>query len=606
MSITVIKHRKFWPYGLLSLLLFYLFHWFWKLYSTSPISNPLEDPFGISRLVWTMEHMGDKGWIDLAVTENSFLSGMMGVVCALLFYLRRQTVGTFRYGEEHGSARYATQKELDRLKDKDEDRNMILSQNARMGLYNKRLSFENQVNKNVLVVGGTGDAKTRSIVKPNGLQLNSSFLFTDTKGLLVHELGHAYAQSGFQLKLFDLLTFSNSNKFNVFHYMKSELDIDRVAEAIVTATKRSDNMGEDFWVQAQMLLMRALVGYLYFDSQVSGYEANLPQLADIVRFLKREDPEVEGVMERMFDALEEELPGNYAYKQWQLFNQLFHSDTRNSVYAMVASIVSVFDHDAVRRLVETDNMEIDTWNIQKTAIFVMMPEINPAYQFLTSLLFSTVFDVTFKTADDILLGRRTDIDYPLHIQIEGDEWAQVGKVPNLAAVIAVIRSREISLKMMIQSLSQLEKLYGKEDTKTIINNCGSIVYLGGSDMDTLKWLSERTGTMTIDDRNASENRGRNGSTSIQNSKIKRELLTPHEISTIGVTETLVFVNKHNVFRDKKFDLDSHPRAHLLGNHPKDKTWYRYVRYMSDVEEFRGQVRPSRLIELTEEEVEKVV
>lgn len=603
MSITVLKRRKFWPYILVSVLLFYSFHWLWKLYEVSPVPNPLEDIFGISRIEWTLDHLGEKHWIDFEMTGSSFLAGMVGVTVALMLYLRRQTVGTFRYGEEHGSARYATQEELDRLKDKDEYKNMILSQKARMGLYNRRLSFDRQVNKNVLGVGGTGDSKTRSLIKPNAMQLNSSFLFTDTKGLLVHELGHLFAQAGYNIKIFDVITFLNSNKFNCFRYMRSELDIDRIAEAIVTATQRSDNRGEDFWLQAQMLLMRALIGYLYFDSQVSGYEANLPQLADIVRFLKREDPEVEGVMERMFDALEKELPGNYAYKQWQLFNQLFQSDTRNSVYAMVASIVSVFDHEAVRQLVETDNMEIDTWNIQKTAVFVMMPEVNPAYQFLTSLLFSTVFDVTFKTADDILRGRRTDVDYPLHLQIEGDEWAQVGKVPHLASVIAVIRSREISLKMMIQSKSQLEKLYGKEDTETIINNCGSIIYLGGNDDDTLKWLSERSGPGTIDDRNSSESRSRNGSSSTQNSKIKRELLTPHEISTIGVTETLVFVNKHNVFRDQKFDLDSHPRAHLLGNHPKDKTWYRYVRYMSDIEEFRGQVRPSHLIELTEEEVE---
>lgn len=604
MSIVVVKKRKFWPYALIAILLFYLFHWLWKLYEVSPVPNPLEDIFGISRIEWTLDHLGEKSWIDFAMTGSSFLAGMVGVATALLLYLRRQIVGTFRYGEEHGSARYATQKELDRLKDKDEYKNMILSQKARMGLYNRRLSFDRQVNKNVLGIGGTGDSKTRSIIKPNALQQNSSYLFTDTKGLLVHELGHSLEQAGYNIKIFDVITFLNSNKFNCFHYMRSELDIDRIAEAIVTATKRSDNRGEDFWIQAQMLLMRALIGYLYFDSQVSDYEANLPQLSDIARYLDRQDPEVESVVERMFEDLEKELPDNYANRQWQLF-KLFKSETRTSVYAMVASIVSVFDHDVVRRLVETDNMEIDTWNLQKTAVFVMMPEVNPAYQFLTSLFFSTVFDVTFKTADDILLGRRTDIDYPLHIQIEGDEWAQVGKVPHLAAVIAVIRSREISLKMMIQSKSQLEKLYGKEDTKTIINNCGSIIYLGGSDDDTLKWLSERSGPGTIDDRNISESRSRNGSSSTQNSKIKRELLTPHEISTIGITETLVFVNRHNVFCDQKFDLDSHPRAHLLGEHPKDDTWYRYTRYMSDVEEFRGQVRPSRLIEMTEEEVEKV-
>ncbi|HEL1652566.1 TPA: type IV secretory system conjugative DNA transfer family protein [Streptococcus suis] len=605
MSITKVERRKFWPYALIGVIVAYACHWFFRVYEHSPVADSITDPFGLTRLDWVSQNWSSFPWVNLDFSENSMMAGFFGFLAVTLFYMRKQTPGVYRYGEEHGSARYATQEEIDSLKDEIEDNNMLFSQRSGMGLFNKRLPFDKQINKNVLVIGGTGDWKTRSFVKPNALQRNSSYIFTDTKGLLVHELGKSFEDDGYQIKVFDVITFMNSNRFNVFRYMRSELDIDRVAEAIVTATKKSDHSGEDFWIQAQTLLMRALIGYLYFDSSLSGYVASLPMMADLVRNLKEKD-EAESVVSTLFQELEKELPGNYACKQWALFNELFNGETRNSVYALVAAIVSVFDHDDVRRLVEDDDMEIGTWNIKKTAVFINIPEVNPAYQFLTSLLFSTIFEVTFKTADDILLGRNADIADLLHLQVEGDEIAQVGKVPNLPAIISVTRSREISLKLMIQSLSQLQELYGEKNTKTILNNCGTVVYLGSNDSDTLKWLSERSGRMTINDRNVSENRGRNGSSTLQNAKLGRELLTPHEVATIAPDEALVFIAKHNVFRDKKFDLLRHQRAKELAESPKDKNWYRYVRHMSDIDEFLEGVRPSHAIEATSEEVNQII
>ncbi|HEL1585354.1 TPA: type IV secretory system conjugative DNA transfer family protein [Streptococcus suis] len=604
MSITTIKRRRFLPYLVLGLILFYLFHWCFKLYVLAPEVDRSVDVFALSKLEWCLDNWHTKPLLDLAFTPHSFLAGNLGLLVVLLVYMRPQVTGTYRYNEEHGSARYATQEEIDSLKDEIEDNNMLFSERSGMGLFNKRLPFDKQINKNVLVIGGTGDWKTRSFVKPNALQRNSSYIFTDTKGLLVHELGQSFEDDGYQIKVFDVITFMNSNRFNVFKYMRSELDIDRVAEAIVTATKKSDHSGEDFWQQSQMLLMRALIGYLYFDSRVSEYIANLPMLADMARNLKEKD-ETESIMATLFQELEKEVPGNYACKQWDLFNELYNGETRNSVYAIVASIVSVFDHEAVRRLVEDDNMEIETWNIKKTAVFINIPEVNPAYQFLTSLLFSTIFEVTFKTADDILLGRNTKVSYPLHLQIEGDEIAQVGKIPNLPPIISVIRSREISIKLMIQSLSQLQELYNEKNTKTILNNCGTVVYLGSNDQDTLKWLSERSGKMTLNDRNISESRSRNGSTTVQNAKLGRELLTPHEVATIAPDEALVFIAKHNVFRDKKFDLLKHRRAEELADSPTDPNWYRYVRHMSDIDEFLDGVRPSNQIDITEEEIHSI-
>ncbi|HFU4432856.1 TPA: VirD4-like conjugal transfer protein, CD1115 family [Streptococcus suis] len=602
MSITKVERRKFWPsYALIGFIVAYACHWFFRVYEHSPVADSVTGPFGLTRLDWVGQNWSSFPWVNLDFSENSMLAGFFGFLAVILVYMRRQTLGVYRYGEEHGSARYATQEEIDSLKDEKEDNNMLFSQRSGMGLFNKRLPFDKQINKNVLVIGGTGDWKTRSFVKPNALQRNSSYIFTDTKGVLIHELGSSFESDNYQIKVFDVITFMNSNRFNVFHYMRTELDIDRVSEAIVTATKKSDHSGEDFWIQAQTLLMRALIGYLYFDSSLSGYVASLPMMADLVRNLKEKDG-AESVVTILFQELENELPGNYACKQWSLFNELFNGETRNSVYAMVAAIVSVFDHDDVRRLVEDDNMEIETWNIKKTAVFINIPEVNPAYQFLTSLLFSTIFEVTFKTADDILLGRRNDVSYPMHLQIEGDEIAQVGKIPNLPPVISVIRSREISLKLMIQSLSQLQELYGEKNTKTILNNCGTVVYLGSNDSDTLKWLSERSGKMTINDWNVSENRGRNGSSTLQNAKLGRELLTPHEVATIAPDEALVFIAKHNVYRDKKFDLLKHRRATELAESPKDKNWYRYVRHMSDIDEFLDGVRPSNQIEVTEDDI----
>ena len=353
--------------------------------------------------------------------------------------------------------------------------------------------------------------------------------------------------------------------------------------------------------------MRSLIGYLYFDSQLDHYMPNLGQVTDMIRELRRNHPEAESPVELMFEDLERRCPGNYACRQWSLFNKNFDGQTRASVYAIFATTFSVFDHEQLRKIIEKDTLEIEKWNIEKTAVFIHIPEVDPAYQFLSALLFSTIFDVMMKTADTILLG-----DHPtktkeglLHVQIEADEFGQIGKIPNLPPIISVIRSREISIKMMVQSQSQIEVLYGKENTKTIINNCGAILYLGSNDLDTLKYLSERSGKQTLNDQNYSESRGRNASSSKQNSKIGRELLTPHEVATIGTTEALLFLSKQNVFRDQKFNLDTHPRAYLLSNGPNDDNWYRYKRYLSDIDEWKDQVGEENVIHIGIKEVEEV-
>ena len=354
------------------------------------------------------------------------------------------------------------------------------------------------------------------------------------------------------------------------------------------------------------MIMRALIGYLYFDSKISNYEPSLPQVNDLIIHLERTDPDVESVLEMMFEELNEKIPNNYAYRQFQLFNKSFKGETRNGVKAVIAATFSVFEHDEVRELLQRDTMEIETWNTQKTAVFINVPEVNDAYQFISSLLFSTIFKTTIKTADDIIQGKVNKTLY--HLEIYGDEFAQLGKISNISKYLAVIRSREISMKIILQGLPQLDLVYGKEEAKSIMANCSTMLYLGTDDKDTIEYLSFRAGNETIDDKNYSENRNRrsdSGST-LQHSKLKRELLTAHEISTINIEEALLYVSKQNVFRDKKYNVNMHKNKKYLANSPEDETWYRYKIYKNDYEEWIDNVKPENHIKISSEEFSRFV
>ncbi|RKW05226.1 MAG: type IV secretory system conjugative DNA transfer family protein, partial [Streptococcus sp.] len=397
--ITEKKKRLFRPYLLLGIGLFYLFHWLFKLWLLAPATDPVKDIFGLGKINWMSDHLGDKAWFDFQFTPASLLAGLGGFLIAFLLYLRVSDTGTYRYGEEHGSARFATKDELLRFRDAEPEKNMIFTQNSQMGLFNSRLSYENQINKNVLVYGGTGDSKTRSAVKPNILQGNSSFVTTDTKGILIHETGKSIVEKGYKIKIFDLITFLNSDGFNVFKYIHTEMDIDRVSEAITESLNRNGHEGDPFWPAANKLLMRSLIGYLYFDGLIDHYLPNLGQVTDMIRELRRNHPDAESPVELMFEDLERRWPGNYASRQWALFNKNFDGQTRASVYAIFATTFSVFDHEQLRKIIEKDTLEIEKWNIEKTAVFIHIPEVDPAYQFLSALLFSTIFDVLIKTAD---------------------------------------------------------------------------------------------------------------------------------------------------------------------------------------------------------------
>ena len=577
--------KPIWSYLVVGLFSFVIFQSFYHYYQLSTAAVPF---MGMLRLRWLLEHW-ERFSLGVFFDSGALYAGLIGFGLPMLVYASMDK-NLYRQGEEQGSARFATLKEMRRFEDVDFEKNMIFSKQVKMGLFNFRLAYNVQLNKNVIVIGLPGDGKTFTFVLPNLMQMNSNFVVTDPKGNLVREVGKMLEKAGYAVQIFDLIRLKNSDRFNPFHYMKSELDIDRISEAITEGTKKSEHTGEDFWVQAELMLQRALIGYLYFDSKdpetgVQLYMPNLGHVADLLRNMYREDPDVASPVEQMFEELNEHQPNNYAYKQWKLF-QNFRGETRNSVVAILSSRYSIFDHEDVRNLISEDTMEMDTWNTKKTAVFIAIPETNNAFNFLSSILFAISFEVLTHKADDILQGKVPGYSRKnlRHIQFIFDEFAQIGRIPNFAQVLSSIRSREMSIKIIIQAVNQLESLY-KSDWKTIFNNCATHLFLGTNDKDTMEYYSTRSGKQTIRTRSTSKSHSyRNGSSS-ENKQIQgRPLLTPDEVARIGVEEGLVFISNQNVFRDQKASVYDHPRKDEIASSPEDKeNWYEYTRKGTDID-----------------------
>nr|AGO89432.1 VirD4 domain protein family [Streptococcus agalactiae 2584] len=581
------------PYLIISLILAFLTHRAYALYSIAPKPD-MTNLF--SQYTFVLEKYVEPPYFYPNFSPFAILAAMVGFFIGMMFYLKIKPDENYRHGEEAGSAKFATAQELAGFKDSEPTNNMIFTKNAQMGLFNKNLPFQWQLNKNVLVVGLPGDGKTFTYVKPNLMQMNSSFVVTDPKGLLVRETGKMLEEHGYQVKVFDLVNLTNSDMFNPFNYMKSELDIDRITEALVEGASENEHKGEPFWDKAQLLLNRALIGYLYFDSKTRDYTPNLSMVAELLRNIRRPNDKEPSTVEKMFAELEESMPGNYACKQWNLFNDNFDAETRTSVFAMVATQYSVFDHQAVTDLIKADTMEMDTWNTEKTAVFVAISETNKAFSFLASTLFTVMFDQLTHNADAIIQGQKDGYtaDDLVHVQFIFDEFANIGKIPHFNEVLASVRSREMSVKIIIQAISQLDTIYGDKARKSMVNNCATLLFLGTNDEDTMRYFSMRAGKQTITQKSYSEQRGQRVSGSTSTQAHQRDLMTPDEIARIGVDEALVFISKQNVLRDKKAMVTDHPMKDELSNNPNDGKWYNYIRFMVEDPELFNAVRDGEI------------
>lgn len=532
----------------------------------------------------------------------SFFAFGMGVfcfLCGLLLYVRDNDRGIYRHGEEHGSARFATEGEMKKYRDENPDNNMILSKKVQIGLFNKRLPIKIQKNKNNLVIGDSGSSKTLSFIKTNIMQMNASFVVTDPDGGIVHEVGSMLenADDGYKIKILDLNSLSNSDSFNVFNYIKTEIDVDRVLEAITEGTKKSEQQGEDFWRQAEALLIRSFIAYLWFDGQDNDYTPHLGMIADMLRLTERKDPKVPSPVEEWFEEQNERHPNNYAYKQFTLFNDLYKSETRMSVLAIAAGRYSVFDHEQVVDMVRKDTMDIESWSEEKTAVFIAIPETSDSYNFISAIFLATIMETLRYKSDQIRLGKKwfQKGKKLLHVRYLIDEFANIGRIPNFEKALTTFRKREMSFAVVLQSLNQLQAMY-KNSWEGIVNGCASLLFLGGDEEKTTKYLAHRIGKQTISIRKNSHSLGRNGSSTENRDKMGRDLMTPDEIGRLDGDECLVFITKEHVFKDKKFYAFDHKNADQLGSEPGDPNWFTYKRYRNEEEELLDKVRKEDIVD----------
>lgn len=527
----------------------------------------------------------------------SLAAGLMGFLCGLLGYVYKNDKGVYRHNEEHGSARFAKESEMAKYADNEEKNNIILTEKARMGIHNDRLPIAVQRNKNICVIGDPGAGKTRFFVKPNLMQMQGSYIVTDPKGLLVRETGKMLEDAGYKIKIFDLANLANSDHFNVFKYIKTELDVDRVLEQITEGTKKGDKQGEDFWIKAEALLIRAFIAFLWFDGKDNDYLPDLSMIGDMLRFCERKDPKIPSPVEDWFEEQHEKHPNNYAYKQWSLFNDLYRAETRASVLAIAAARYSVFDHEQVVDMVKEDTMDIDSWNEEKTAVFITIPETSDSYNFLSAIFLATAMETLRHKVDNILSGEWSLAPGKtlLHVRLILDEFANIGRIPNIEKFLGTFRSRNMSIVIILQALDQLKKMYEK-GWASIVTLCASLLFLGGEEEDTMKYLSKRAGKQTISIRNSTEQNSRRSGGSINKQKQGRDLMTPDEISRLSGMECLLFISKEYVFKDQKYPLENHPNVHLLADKPGDPNWYKYKRYRNEVEELLDKITPDQLID----------
>ena len=452
-------------------------------------------------------------------------------------------------------------------------------------------------NKNVLVVGGSGSGKTRFFVKPNLMQMHSSYLVSDPKGTLLLECGKLLERGSpklgedgkpvrkngklvyepYRIKVLNTINFKKSMKYNPFAYLRDEKDILKLVNTLIANTKGSgEKSGEDFWVKAERLLYCALIGYIHYEAPDA--ERNFTTLLEMINAseAREDDSEFQSPVDLMFERLEEKDPEHFAVKQYKKF-LLSAGKTRSSILISCGARLAPFDIRELRELMESDELELDTLGDRKTALFIITSDTDPTFDFVTAMIVSQLFNLLCTKADDEYGGR-----LPVHVRCLLDEVANI-TIPNLERLISVLRSREISACLVVQAQSQLKAIY-KEHADTIIGNCDTTLFLGGKEKTTLKEISEVLGKETIDSFNTSENRGRDVSHGLNYQKLGKELMSQDEIAVMDGGKCILQLRGVRPFFSDKYDITKHPKYKYLSDYDKKNTF--------DIEKFlRRQRRP---------------
>ena len=488
----------------------------------------------------------------------------IGVAALIKFivYTKGKNAKKFRQGKEYGSARWGTKKDIEPYMDEKFQNNILLTQTERLTMNGRPANPKYARNKNVLVIGGSGSGKTRFYVKPNLMQMHSSYCVTDPKGTIVLECGKMLEDNGYEIKILNTINFKKSMKYNPFAYLRSEKDILKLVQTIIANTKgEGEKSGEDFWVKAEKLYYTALIGYIFYEAPRE--EKNFATLLDMIDASEvREDDETYmNPIDRLFEALEKREPTHFAVKQYKKY-KLAAGKTAKSILISCGARLAPFDIQELRDLMSEDELELDTLGDRKTALFVIISDTDDTFNFVVSIMYSQLFNLLCDKADDVYGGR-----LPVHVRCLLDEFANIGLIPKFEKLIATIRSREISASIILQAQSQLKAIY-KDNADTIVGNCDSTLFLGGKEKTTLKELSETLGKETIDLYNTSETRSNQKSFGLNYQKTGKELMSQDEITVMDGSKCIFQLRGVRPFLSDKYDITKHKNYRLLEDYDK--------------------------------------
>ena len=506
----------------------------------------------------------------------------MAALIKFVVYTKGKNAKKFRQGKEYGSARWGTKKDIEPYMDEKFQNNILLTQTERLTMNGRPANPKYARNKNVLVIGGSGSGKTRFYVKPNLMQMHSSYCVTDPKGTIVLECGKMLEDNGYEIKILNTINFKKSMKYNPFAYIRSEKDILKLVQTIIANTKgEGEKAGEDFWVKAEKLYYTALIGYIFYEAPRE--EKNFATLLDMIDASEvREDDETYmNPIDRLFEALEKKEPTHFAVKQYKKY-KLAAGKTAKSILISCGARLAPFDIHELRDLMSEDELELDTLGDRKTALFVIISDTDDTFNFVVSIMYSQLFNLLCDKADDVYGGR-----LPIHVRCLLDEFANIGLIPKFEKLIATIRSREISASIILQAQSQLKAIY-KDNADTIVGNCDSTLFLGGKEKTTLKELSETLGKETIDLYNTSETRSNQKSFGLNYQKTGKELMSQDEITVMDGSKCIFQLRGVRPFLSDKFDITKHKNYKFLEDYDKKNVF--------DIEEYikrKGKVKLNR-------------
>ena len=483
-----------------------------------------------------------------------------GVALRLVVYFKAKNAKKFRQGVEYGSARWGNAKDIEPYVDSVFENNVILTETERLMMSGRPKQPKYARNKNILVIGGSGSGKTRFFVKPNLMQMHSSYVVTDPKGTVLVECGKMLLKNGYKVKVLNTINFKKSMHYNPFAYIRSEKDILKLVNTIILNTKgEGQQSGEDFWVKAEKLYYTALIGYIWYECVEE--EQNFTTLLDMINAseAREDDEEFKNPVDLMFDELEEREPDHFAVKQYKKY-KLAAGKTAKSILISCGARLAPFDIKELRDLTSYDELELDMLGDEKTALFVIISDTDDTFNFIVSIMYTQLFNLLCDRADDVYNGR-----LPIHVRCLLDEFANIGQIPKFEKLIATIRSREISASIILQSKSQLKAIY-KDNADTIEGNCDTTLFLGGKEKTTLKELAEVLGKETIDLYNTSDTRGTSQSYGLNYQKTGKELMSQDEIAVMDGGKCIMQLRGVRPFFSNKFDITKHKQYHLLSDY----------------------------------------